>query len=89
MIPFEHEDERARAVIGWIVKQPWSDAQVGMYGDGYSGFVAWAAAKRLPPQLKAIATSDAMAPGVDFPMDRGIGLNAAYCWVAGCFIEDT
>jgi uncharacterized protein len=81
VIPFEHEGERARAVIGWIVKQPWSDAQVGMYGDGYSGFVAWAAVKRLPPQLKAIATSDAIAPGVNFPMDRGIGLNGAYCWL--------
>lgn len=79
--PFEHEDEHARAVISWIVKQPWSDSQVGMYGDGYSGFAAWAATKRLPPQLKAIATSDAMAPGVDFPMDRGIGVNAAYCWL--------
>ena len=81
VIPFEHEGERARAVIAWIAKQPWSDAQVGMYGDGYAGFAAWAAAKRLPPQLKAIATSDAIAPGVDFPMDRGIGLSAGYCWL--------
>lgn len=81
VVPFENEGDRARAVIGWIAKQPWSDAQVGMYGDGYSGFVAWSTAKRLPPQLKAIATSDAMAPGVDFPMDRGIGLNSAYCWL--------
>ncbi|HEX4266345.1 MAG TPA: CocE/NonD family hydrolase [Steroidobacteraceae bacterium] len=83
VIPFEGEGERARAVIDWIAKQPWSDAQVGMYGDGYSGFVAWAVAKRLPPQLKGIATSDAMAPGVNFPMDGGIGLNAAYCWLQG------
>ncbi|MDE2451656.1 MAG: hypothetical protein KGO22_21940 [Gammaproteobacteria bacterium] len=81
VLPFEGEGERADAVIGWIAKQPWSNSQVGMYGDGYSGFVAWSAVKRLPPQLKAIATSDAMAPGVDFPMDRGIGLNAAYCWL--------
>jgi len=81
VIPFEGEGERARAVIDWIVKQPWSDSQVGMYGDGYSGFVAWAAAKRLPPQLKAIATFDAMAPGVNFPMAGGIGLNSAYCWL--------
>ncbi len=81
VIPFEGEAERARAVIAWIAKQPWSDAQVGMYGDGYSGFVAWAAAKRLPSQLKGIATSDAMAPGVNFPMDGGIGLSAAYCWL--------
>lgn len=85
--PFEHEDEHAHAVIGWIVKQPWSDEQVGMYGDGYSGFAAWAATKHLPPQLKAIATSDAMAPGVDFPMDRGIGLNAAYCWLQTIAME--
>jgi uncharacterized protein len=81
VIPFEDEGERARAVIAWIRKQPWSDAQVGMYGDGYSGFVAWAAAQRLPPELKAIATSDAMAPGINFPTDGGIGLNAAYCWL--------
>jgi len=81
VIPFEGEGERVRAVIGWIARQPWSDAQVGMYGDGYSAFAAWAAAKRLPPQLKAIATSDALAPGVNFPMDRRIGLNSAYCWL--------
>jgi uncharacterized protein len=81
VVPFEGEGERARAVIGWIAKQPWSDAEVGMYGDGYAGFVAWAAAKRAPPQLKAIATSDAMAPGVNFPMNGGIGLTSAYCWL--------
>jgi uncharacterized protein len=81
VIPFEGEGDRARAVIAWIAKQSWSDAQVGMYGDGYSGFVAWSVAKRLPSQLKGIATSDAMAPGVNFPMDGGIGLNAAYCWL--------
>jgi uncharacterized protein len=81
VIPFEGEGARARAVIAWIAKQHWSDAQVGMYGDGYGGFVAWSVAKRLPPQLKAIATSDAMAPGVNFPLDRGIALTGAYCWL--------
>ena len=81
VIPFEGEGDRAHAVIDWIARQPWSDAQIGMYGDGYSGFVAWAVAKRLPPQLRGIATSDAMAPGINFPMDGGIGLNSAYCWL--------
>jgi putative CocE/NonD family hydrolase len=81
VIPFEGEGERADGVMDWIARQPWSDASVGMYGDGYSGFVAWAATKRLPPQLKAIATSDAMAPGINFPMNGGIWLNAAYCWL--------
>lgn len=81
VVPFEGEGQRAGAVIGWIAKQPWSDGQVGMYGRAYSGFAAWAVTKRLPPQLKAIATSDAMAPGINFPMDRGIGLTSAYCWL--------
>ena len=48
---------------------------------GYGGFVAWSAAKRLPPALKAIATSDPMAPGIDVPSRNGIFLNSAYRWV--------
>jgi putative CocE/NonD family hydrolase len=67
-------------VINWIIKQPWSDGRVGMYGDGYSGFTPWAAAKRMPPALKAIATSAATAPGIDVPMEGGIFQNSAYRW---------
>ena len=51
-----------------------------MQGVGYGGFVAWSAAKRLPPALKAIATSDPMAPGIDVPSPNGIFLNSAYRW---------
>jgi uncharacterized protein len=79
--PFESEGDDARAVIEWIAKQPWSDGRVGMQGHGYGGFVAWSAAKRLPAALKAIATSDPMAPGIDFPMSNRIFLNSAYRWV--------
>ena len=53
----------------------------GNAGAGYGGFVAWSAAKRLPPALKAIATSDPMAPGIDAPMPNGIFQNSAYRWV--------
>ena len=79
--PFESEGDDARAVIEWIAKQSWSDGRVGMQGSGYGGFVAWSAAKRLPAALKAIATSDPMAPGIDVPMSNGIFLNSAYRWV--------
>ena len=51
-----------------------------MYGDGYSGFTAWAAATRLPPALKAIASSASSAPGIDFPMEGSIFQNSAYRW---------
>ena len=79
-IPFQHDGEDARAVINWIAQQAWSDGRVGMYGEGYSGFVPWAAAKRLPPALKAIATSASIAPGINFPMEGGISKNSAYGW---------
>ena len=80
VIPFEKDGEDARAVIEWIIQQPWSDGRVGMYGEGYSGFAAWAAAKRAPAALKAIATASPMAPGIDFPMLGGVFPNSAYHW---------
>jgi len=79
-VPFQRDGDDARAVIEWITKQPWSDGRVGMYGSGYAGFTAWAAAKRMPEALKAIATSNAMAPGIDFPMAGSIFQHAAYRW---------
>ena len=78
--PYETEGEDARAVIDWIVAQPWSDGRVGMYGSGYSGFTPWAAARQLPPALKAIAASSPNAPGVNYPLRGGIYRNSAYRW---------
>jgi uncharacterized protein len=84
VVPFKHDGDDARAVINWITKQPWSDGRVGMYGGTYSAFAEWAAAaKRLPPALKAIATNSATAPGIDFPMTGNIVRNAGYRW-SGC-----
>jgi putative CocE/NonD family hydrolase len=80
VLPFQKDGEDARAVIDWIAKQPWSDGRVGMYGEGYGAFAAWAAAKRVPPALKAIATSAATAPGIDMPMTGNIFQNSAYRW---------
>jgi uncharacterized protein len=80
VVPYQRDGDDARAVINWIAKQPWSDGRVGMYGDGYSGFTPWAAAKRLPPALKAIATSASAAPGIDVPMEGNVFQNSAYRW---------
>ena len=74
--PFVRDGEDAAAVIDWIARQPWSDGRVAMLGDGYSGYAAWAAARRKPPALKAIATTATMAPGIDFPMAGQIYRNA-------------
>ena len=78
--PFEYAGADAREVINWIAKQAWSDGRVGMYGDAYSAYAPWAAAKQLPEALKAIATSVSMAPGIDFPMEGNIVQNSAYGW---------
>lgn len=78
--PFMHDGEDAVAVIEWITHQPWSDGRVVMLGEGYSGYAAWAAARRRPPALKAIATIAPMAPGIDFPMAGQIFRNAMVRW---------
>ncbi len=51
-----------------------------MYGQGYSGFTAWAAAAHLPSALKAIAAADPLAPGIDTPMSGNIFQNSGYRW---------
>lgn len=79
--PFETDGDDARAVIEWVTQQPWSNGSLGMQGTRYGGFVAWSAAKRLPAALKAIATTDPMAPGIDVPSPNGIFMNSAYRWV--------
>jgi predicted acyl esterase len=78
--PFVHDGDDARVVIEWVTRQPWSNGSVAMHGSGYSGYVAWSAAKKLPAALKAIATSDPVAPGVDLPMSGSIFLNSSYRW---------
>jgi uncharacterized protein len=78
--PFETLGADAREVIAWIVKQSWSDGRVGMYGEGWSAYAPWAAAKKLPPGLKAIATSGAIVPGINLPMEGNVFQNSAYGW---------
>ncbi len=79
--PFQTEGDDARAVIEWMAKQEWSNGRVGLLGSNYGGYVAWAATKRPVPALKAIVTSDPMAPGIDLPMSSGIFVNPSYRWL--------
>jgi len=79
-VPYVHDGADAVALIDWISRQPWSDAQVGMYGGSYSGMSPWGAAKRAPPALKAIMVGAPVAPGVDVPMEGNIVWNFIYPW---------
>lgn len=78
--PFFHDGDDAKAVIDWIARQDWSDGRVAMLGDGYSGYAAWAAARKKPAALKGIATIAPMAPGIDFPLAGQIYRNAMARW---------
>ena len=80
-MPIEHDGADAATVIDWICRQGWSDGRVGMYGGSYNGFTQWAAAKHLPPGLKAIMPSVTVAPGIDWPMEGNIFENFAYAWL--------
>jgi uncharacterized protein len=53
--PFSHEREDGADTIAWAAGLPYSDGQVGMYGQSYMGFTQWSAALTAPPALKAIA----------------------------------
>ena len=81
VVPFQYDGADARKVIDWITQQPWSDGRVGLVGSGYSGFAAWSVAKKMPTAVKAIATTDAMAPGIDFPTQGRIAHTAALRWI--------
>jgi putative CocE/NonD family hydrolase len=54
-VPVAQEMADGEDTISWIVRQPWSDGQVGMFGGSYPGIAQWRAALSGHPALKAIA----------------------------------
>lgn len=79
-VPYVHDGADAATLIDWIAAQPWSDGQVGMYGGSYSGFTAWAAAKHMPPALRAIMVGAPAGPGIDVPMEGNVFWSFVYPW---------
>jgi hypothetical protein len=80
IVPWETEVDDSRAVIDWISRQPWSDGQVGMYGNSYDAFAQWAAAKNPHPALKTIVPSGASSPGTGLPMNNNVFQTGNYGW---------
>ncbi len=80
VIPYVHDGEDAATVIAWLARQAWSDGRVGMFSGSYNGFTQWAAARRHPPALKAIATNATNAPGIDTPMQGNVFQSFIYPW---------
>ena len=53
-LAFVNEVDDGYDTIEWIAQQPWSNGDVGMWGDSYYGFTQWAAVASRHPALKAI-----------------------------------
>ena len=80
--PFEHEADDINEAISWIIKQPWSNGEVGMIGGSYLGFSQWAATKNLHPALKTIVPEASTGVGaMSLPMNNNIFMNYSLQWL--------
>lgn len=53
-VPFVNERDDGLDTLAWIVKQPWTDGNIGLSGGSYLSFVQLAMADGLPPEVKSL-----------------------------------
>ncbi len=53
-VPYVHEVADGYDTLEWVVSRPWSNGDVGMFGDSYYGWTQWAAVASGHPALRAI-----------------------------------
>jgi putative CocE/NonD family hydrolase len=81
--PMRQERADGLATLDWLVKQPWCGESVVLAGLSYLGFVQWAVADRLPPQVKAMipqVTESALT--LEFLRADGYSLETPFGWGA-------
>jgi putative CocE/NonD family hydrolase len=79
--PFRHEREDGLATLDWLVKQPWCGDAIVLTGGSYLGYVQWALADRLPPQVKAMIPVVAeSALTLDFLREDAFSLETPFGW---------
>jgi uncharacterized protein len=54
MDPMRQEREDGLDTLDWVIEQPWFGDAMVLVGISYLGFVQWAVADSLPPQVKAM-----------------------------------
>src|SRR5581483_1647328 len=67
------QDERPDGydTVEWAAQLPGCNGSVGMFGASYSGIAQWAAARTLPPHLKAVVPTMAPSNALDGVFWRG------------------
>lgn len=79
--PLRHEREDGLDTVDWVIKQPWFGESMVLYGMSYLGFVQWAVADQLPPQVQAMipAVSES-ALTLEFLRADGFSLETPFGW---------
>jgi putative CocE/NonD family hydrolase len=79
--PLRQEREDGLDTLDWVIKQPWFGESMILYGGSYLGFVQWAVADAVPPQVKAIipAVSES-ALTLEFLRADGFSLETPFVW---------
>jgi putative CocE/NonD family hydrolase len=79
--PLRCEREDGLDTLDWVVKQPWFGGSMVLYGGSYLGFVQWAVADRLPPEVRAmIPAASESALTLEFLRKDGFSLEATFGW---------
>jgi len=79
--PMRQEREDGLATLDWLVAQPWFGDSIVLVGLSYLGYVQWAVADRLPPQVKAMipqVTESALT--LDFLRADSFSLETPFSW---------
>jgi putative CocE/NonD family hydrolase len=79
--PLRCEREDGLATLEWVVKQPWFGDAIVLVGGSYLGYVQWAVADSLPPQVKAMipqVTESALT--MEFLRKDGLSLETPFAW---------
>ncbi|MGC9665084.1 CocE/NonD family hydrolase [Planosporangium sp. 12N6] len=81
--PMRQERADGLATLDWVVTQPWFGGSIVLVGLSYLGYVQWAVADRLPPQVKAMipqVTESALT--LEFLRADAMSLETPFGWGA-------
>ncbi|WP_330254392.1 CocE/NonD family hydrolase [Nocardia sp. NBC_00565] len=87
--PLRQERADGLATIDWVVRQPWFGEAIVLSGVSYLGYVQWAVADELPPQVKAMipqVTESALS--LEHIRPEGFSLEAPFQWGVLTAIQD-
>jgi uncharacterized protein len=63
-----------------VVKQPWFGGSIVLIGASYLGYLQWAVADCLPPEVKAIPNVTEAALTLEFLRPDGLSLETPFGW---------